>query len=1346
MTTQVASLGMTSDQLAMSFGDIERLAAKVAAATNKFRQTLADLDRSELSVAEKEKLRTGILEQQDQTVQRMTARHERQLAGMRAMEAAAGSQTGGMAVATASAGDPAGALDRNYKAADRLAQQQAPGTATAAKPDQNAKPQGQSADAEKLAKYASEVRDVAKTLIGGISENLYTSLTDRRKAMNVFDFFKSIFKKIAIAALESNIVLPIVTQVVGAMPSLFGIVAPSGATEAAGTATNGPAGSLTNTAVSKIGGWVMDKLGLTGGMDQLMNTTLIGNAGGWAAASAVPVSATAGSAITGGTSLNAATGIVNANNTVGANIAYSGTASGVPGSGVTLGGILGAAGAGAFGGGLVGGWFGTRTNSKAVGGVTGALAGAGAGYLSTIIGLSSLGGPVGAAIGAVVGAIMGMIGTQKATVGPTVSSGINRSADGKSVTSGGYLTDNGGDISEAQKLGDTIALTVNAALLGGGTLTRDLGIGRTERKGLYVSGSLPYKEFGEDVAGMFRYALLESGSLQDGGANTVKAIRNSKAKDFEGAAKDIALGASIDAGTTALDALDKSLNSFTKSAKEATAKSLKPMLEELERAKGLDLGSEYVSLATGQLNAYLDELRKPSDYTQVEQDMAGLKGQFQAIREAYQQLNPALAATVDQIEKETRARIQGNVQNDANRQLNSALDRNYVNSINDLIAARDINARNLTAVGLGPQRATEIFDASLQNVLKGLDASQLDVVATLFTGSIHDLALSMKSGAEATEAATAAQVAATAAAEKAAYQSDLSVRLHAAVGNLRGSGLLALDQQQAVEVARAKADGRDTSQLALVQAAERGQKAFDLAQADVLAWYDQEIAARQTFIGELQEGAAKVAAAARQFAAARDALAISQDAPISPQERLTEAKRQWDAALATVRSTTASEEDRDTARSNLTSLAQTLTGLEKESSAGTARTLYDEVMTVLGELGTLAPDSAAATADAQIKVAQDSLKELQKARTEAASVGQRQLGSLDGLQNTMGQSLAVWQAALSPLQTLTGTVGTTPRYSAPAAVQTAWDSLSTTQQGGIAQAMGWGGQVDEAFNFWLGSSAGRRSDFESRVLAAGRGGSAPRYGAPADVQSGWDGLSGAQQMGIVRAMGWTGAIDQAFNTWLATDGGRAATFESHVRTIAGGAVYSASADIMRAWEALSADQQAMAVRAAGYGGGVDAGLNAWVRLGHQADFESAVRARAQAAGIPGFSAGTLSTPPGAMWVGEAGPELLWQGGEAAVASSADSLRIAGMHRTAANDGYPPSVAPIRPPAGPLASDNREILAALRDIGRRIERLEATIHEAEGEAQTQRSRIAQDEITLMRQQLDELREQQVKRAA
>lgn len=980
--------------------------------------------------------------------------------------------------------------------------------------------------------YSGEVERTAKQVAGDWSKAIFDGVTGG-KSMDILDWFKTLFKRIAIQALQANIILPITTQIVGAMPGLFGIQSAGGTAAAAaggGGGLTGGAGNLlslgskfmpsswTSSITTAIDGWGASALGIGSA-----------SAPGLTAASGGLANAAGVAAVPGGvTNAAVAPGAV-----TGGLTSYLGPIGGGFAAGYMLGPLL-------------------ANGNKAVGGLAGAASGAAAGAIigSIIPGIGTL---VGALIGGASGGLGGLIGTQKPTVGPTASADLTVARDGKASVAGNFQTDNEGDIEAAKQLGQAFSTLFTTAAAGGATLVKDFGIGRTEKKGLYVSGSLPYKEFGDDLAGLLRYTLLEQGGLKDAGPAVTKAIKNNTAKDYDEATKNIALGAGIDAGTTALSELDKSLASFTKAGKAATAEALKPMLEELERAKKLDLGSEYVKLATDQLGAYLDQLRNPPDYTQVEQDMASLTGQFQAIREAYKQLNPALVATVDQVEKETRARIKATVQKDADRQLNSALGRDYINQINDLATTRDANARSFAAAGVDAGRATEIFNASLKSLLQGLDATDLDVVAASFTGSIHDLAVSMRDTSAAATAAAAAL---------AAYKADLNSRMYAAVGNDRASGLIALDQQQAAELAQAKAAGYDTTQLQQVQADERASQAFKLAQTDLLAAYDQQTSALQDYITSLSNGAVKIAQSAREFRSAFDSLALNDNSPLSDKERLDEARRQFATDYATYKDAAANDNDRDAAKQDLLSLGPTLVQLARSYFGPTDSTDYAWVRDVFAEFG----DASALgvdTADKTLKTANDQLKELQKARAEAASMGQKQYGALTGLKDVMDQSYAVWKAVQAPLMALTGTNDNTPHYSAPAAVQSAWDGLSASQQHGIARAMGWGG-----------------------------------------------------------------AVDQAFNVWLATSSDRATTFGSDVLSIAGGVRYAAPDDIGRAWEALTEAQRLAAVRAAGYDGKVDDGLNAWVALGHQTAFANAVRTAAHAANVPGFATGGSFTVDG----------------------------------------------------------------------------------------------------------------------
>ncbi|HYF88970.1 hypothetical protein [Azospirillum sp.] len=582
--------------------------------------------------------------------------------------------------------------------------------------------QEQIADTQAIKAYQEEITRVAEDIAKDWSETLYDAIVLRDKQTSIVDSFRDLFKRIAIEAIKANIVLPITQQIVGAVPSLFGIQAP---TSGGQTITlNGQ----TYTAANQNGG-----MGGMGGQALSLGSKLVPNS--WTSSIMSSID------LWGAESLGIGS--------VAQGPTLSGAAGYVP-AGTGLSAYLGAAGAGAGAGGLVGGYLGTQTNSKAVGGISGAAAGA----VASMALAGSIVPGIGTAIGAIAGAIMGMIGTQKATVGKTASADVTIASNGKTATYGNILTDNDGDPAAGQALGTALSGIYSIAAMGGGSLVKDFGIGSTAKNGLYVGGSVPYKEFGEDIAGLLRYTLLDQGGLKDGGTNTLAALKASKAKDWEEAAKDIGLGASIDAGNTALREMVKTLGGVTDAAKKATAESFAPMFEELARAQKLGIDGAYKALATDQLKAYLDQLRNPPDFTQVQTDVAALTGQFQAAREAYAQLNPAMVTYVDQIEKETKARLAANLNKSLDQQIAEASGRGYVNQITGFLDALTANSKSLAAVGEPATRAQQLFNASLVGLLKTLTADQLTDVVQTFGGNIATMAGSITAAAAATEQAT----------------------------------------------------------------------------------------------------------------------------------------------------------------------------------------------------------------------------------------------------------------------------------------------------------------------------------------------------------------------------------------------------------------------------------------------------------------------------------------------------------------------------------------------------------------------------------------------------------------
>ncbi|MGA1860321.1 tape measure protein [Azospirillum sp. 11R-A] len=1102
-------------------------------------------------------------------------------------------------------------------------------------------------------------------------------------------------------ALKMAVINPLKNWVMGSnLPTVFDLFGGSSGQTGQTGQGGGIGGSLTNTALSKGAGWAMDKLGIggSGGIGGLIDSfgysaLGIGTVGGWAAAAPASVTAATAAPITGAASANAATGVAAAGNTAAANTLYTGSASGVSGAGITggLSAYLGAAGAGAFDG-AIGGMLGTATNSKAVGGLSGAALGAGASALAAYMGLGAIGGPIGLAIGAVVGGIMGMLGTQKATVGPNSSGNIVLNGKGGFRTDTA-LADNGADAGQMQQVTDAVAASMNAIVSGiGGKLTGGDGANTaliqqfakdgkwyvTPTVGEKAGQKTAFTDQNEAIAFYMRESLkglIGTGQLTGVNDDVRKALTTSKATKAEDLANDLGFAAGfrqqLDVMNASLDPTNNLLKTFTENAK-AIGDQVKTNITDW-RSKASELGLATETELTAAARKGIEAMMGLGPATKPLVGMAAATKQAEI---EFEQFRPALlslgyttgevaelAARYTKKLQDSYADAVAYVQRQGAVAIEALIDPNAKSSALDRLQGLGLDRTNAAVAGLagvieGVEQAASGGTLTIEAeraALGRLNSALYDgtIGGDQYTAMVGYLTQAWQDSAD------AAQTAAEKAKALSAYQTDIASRMVAALGNSRGAGLIALDAQQAAALADAKAAGYDTAQLRLVQAAERGAQAFTLAQQDLLDAYDREIAAKQEVVDSIQSGAIALLQAAQQFKDARAALREGDDSPLAPRQKIQEATDRFDAAYAVLKDSSSTDAEKDTARQTLLQVGPTLVALEKAASGGTASVLFDKVDKVFAELGDTGGLSLD-TATQDLQVAQDQLKELQKARAEAAAIGQRQLGSLSSLRDVMDQSYAVWQAALTPLMTLTGTTDNRPHYSAPAAVQSAWD-----------------------------------------------------------------GLSGEQRHGIARAMGWGGDIDEAFNLWLATSTQRATTFGADVTAIAGGARYGAPDDVGRAWDALTQAQQLAAVRGAGYDGGLDSGLNAWVKLGHQSAFEAAVRAQAHGAGIPGFATGTLATPPGAVWVGERGPELLWQGGGAAVASSADSLRIASAFDAAVNGLAPPAaMVSFRRPdldaGGAGVAELLEAVEGLRDEVRALGR----------DALTQRARIGADAAALL----------------
>ncbi len=578
--------------------------------------------------------------------------------------------------------------------------------------------QEQIADKRAYVDFLKSVQATAKEISKDVSEALYDRLMDPSKATSVVDVFKAIFKRIAVAALETQIVLPIVTQVVGSMPGLFGIQAPATSGGGQAASSGGLTNSLTNTALSKAGSWGLDKLapgGLSSGLDAWGYSTLgIGSASYGAGAPLVG----ANGMLTGGgaTSLAAPTGITGG-----------------------LSAYLGAAGAGAFGG-MLGGYLGTAANSKAVGGLSGAALGAGSAALASYMGFGALGGPVGLAIGAVVGGIMGLIGTQKKSVGPTGQATVFGDIGGQARYVGA-ASDNGGDAGPASQAAQSAVAAINAVYANyGGKLGYGFGNnpGIVQQGGKFTATLGDGLEVGkydtaEEAAAAFVKATLTQAST-DISADVQTALANSASKSLADLAKDLDLAGRIGVTDTALKSLDSSLSGIAARAKESAAQSYAAAIEEKKRADGLGLGARYAAVAEAQIRS--SWANATAAWTPLETALAEASGRADALKDAIRSMGLAIsAAEVDAAHAAEIARLRQQAVAGWTRDSRDARGVGAVNGLEDLVAGLNTSLRDAAAMGQDGTLLRDTFGRRINALLSGLAPEQLDAVERELSGA-----------------------------------------------------------------------------------------------------------------------------------------------------------------------------------------------------------------------------------------------------------------------------------------------------------------------------------------------------------------------------------------------------------------------------------------------------------------------------------------------------------------------------------------------------------------------------------------------------------------------------------
>ncbi|AWJ83327.1 hypothetical protein TSH58p_07175 [Azospirillum sp. TSH58] len=701
--------------------------------------------------------------------------------------------------------------------------------------------QEQIADTHALKAYADAVRQTADTIATDWAETLFDAMTLQDKSTSILDAIKALLRRIALEFLKTRIVLPVVTQVVGSASGLFGISAP-----ATGAGTSGLLGQAGNAGMNWASGKALSWAGDQIGVGSLYNGALnwAGGALGLGTSSAAVTGAADLTAVAAGDAVMAAwggggttaamegAGAAAQTMAVGAGDAAMASGGGLTSAGSALGGYLGAAGAGAAGG-YLGGLLGTATNSKAVGGVSGAALGAGASALAAYMGLGAMGGPVGLAIGAVVGGIMGMLGTQKASVGP--NSRANLTLDGGVWKTGDAAADNGGDLAKTRGVTDAIAASLNALMSAVGIKNATLM---------------------ENVAAI---SLME----KDGRFTTEM---RGKKKDFSDQASAL----------TSLfsDVLQMVMED---GATEFANKDNKVIAENVRAALNASIGkpveeviSNLTFAATDFAHAY-DSVGKAAG-DQFSEQLTTLSVGFQEARDRAAKLGLTTTGMSDSFEKATNRMIDA-----ASRALKGL----PVDAINAAMESWRKNAVALMGAGLDPAPAMRLLGQQLESILvsagAGIDGLQklIETAAILRDMGEDTGALWATTRAEQVRAAVnqdlsmrelAAKVALGQASQAAYDMAELEIRQRQELADVTDAAVRArLIEVQATEKAAAvaKAAAQATAELTAKQ------QALISAGGDTRKWLDQRAGTASTSVSPEEALQAAQAQFARDLSLAR---------------------------------------------------------------------------------------------------------------------------------------------------------------------------------------------------------------------------------------------------------------------------------------------------------------------------------------------------------------------------------------------------------------------------------------------------------------------------------------------
>jgi trimeric autotransporter adhesin len=679
---------------------------------------------------------------------------------------------------------------------------------------------------------------------------------------------------------------------------------------------------------------------------------------------------------------------------------------------------------------------------------------AAAGGIGAAIGTMILPG-IGTAIGGMLGNLAGGLFGKKNGDIPAAQGGVF--FGGGKVIGSEATTDNKGDPAVAAQIRDSIEVFGTSLFSLGAKQGADFGFNIETKKGRFepnIPGDQSLGTLDEALIALTRYQKSQ-GNLTFADSNVAAAVDRSKATTAEEFVKDIAVAkdfemtmarmrGGVESASAALDQMRKNADDLGKKGAEQIIEwrdkvlelgltSRTDIIEPLQNAvralaglsdaeeplTGLNAVTEQVKLNFAALRPVMEEVGFSAfdQQTMYEEMLAKAKKSYNDII-AYTQAQGALA--IEQV-RDPNARL------DVGNTLRSmGMDPEkfgaLVESIGFLRSAADAGSDN----GYGVARTKGTLDNLYRDgrITEGQYSAGIQLIVNEMQRGIEVADRAKAAQEEAAQAVIAAAEEAKRAQEEAAaaereksaavlaaaratrdFNADLLGRRQTLLGDTNGASMTAFDLRSAQAIEAAQAAGQDVLGLRAVLAAERAQIVYDQAVAD----YKDGLSRQAAALDEANASLNQNIDLAKGFRAAYNALALSDASPLDSLAKLEEARRQFTAVTAAYNAATDAGEKSNLA-SQLQALGQRRIELAQGYYASTNSSDYEAVRSLFDQLGV-----SSETAQTQIEQNQQQIDAIQAAQRAAESIGQRQLGSLESLQQIMNGAKATLDATKAQL-------------------------------------------------------------------------------------------------------------------------------------------------------------------------------------------------------------------------------------------------------------------------------------------------------------------------------------------